>query len=71
MSDWYSHLQHPAPVPPGTRIKLIHMGDDPDPIEPGALGTVTGGSGAQLFVDWDNGRSLILALPYDTYEVVS
>jgi hypothetical protein len=61
---------------PGDRIRLLSMADDPDPIEPGATGTVTAackhGSGRQAWwqvqVEWDNGRGLMLSLPADRIE---
>lgn len=61
----------PCPHPAGTRIEVTGvMPDDPDPMQVGATGTVTGGNGGQIRVRWDNGRSLIL-LPTDPYRVVS
>ena len=64
---------------PGDRIRLLAMPDDPDPIPPGTTGTVTAvrqyGSGRdawhQVDVDWDNGRTLILVVPPDEFEVLS
>lgn len=61
------------------RIRLVKMGPDPCPIESGATGTVKAvtmfqfgppGHG-QIRVDWDNGRSLMLALPEDEFEIIS
>ena len=54
----------PGGIPPGTRIELVAMGDDPDPTPPGTRGTVTrhtdvGGPVEQIVVDWDIARSLI------------
>ena len=66
-------------VPPnGTRIRLIAMPDDPHPLPAGSLGTVVGGdiigpgrnAWLQIWVAWDDGRSLSLAVPPDKYEVV-
>lgn len=64
-------------IQPGTRIRLIHMADDPEPILEGTLGTVSGcrefkfqGGGIQLWVDWDNGRTLSLIVPPDRFEIV-
>jgi hypothetical protein len=62
----------------GDRIRLIAMPDYPDPIEPGAIGSVTDvgrhgeGSDAwwQIDVDWDDGRTLMLSSPPDRYEIV-
>lgn len=58
---------------PGDRIKLLSMGNDPDPIPYGTLGTVQrvvdlswGGKNEwQVQVDWDNGRTLSLVCPPD------
>lgn len=54
--------------PKGTRIMLIHMGDDPRPIPPYTKGTVdfiddTG----TVFCKFDNGRRLGLAYGEDFY----
>jgi len=46
------------------------MPDDPDPIPDGTQGTVTGGNGEQVWVDWDNGRSLILLVGHDRWKVI-
>ncbi len=62
----------------GDRIRLVSMRDDPDPIPPGPLGTVRRvshhGSGEdawqQIEVDWDNGRTLMLVVPPDAFEIV-
>ena len=70
MNDWMSRLSQPCPVPEGTRIQLVSMGDDPDPVPSGSRGTVTGGNGEQMFVDWDNGRSLILLVGHDVWRVI-
>jgi hypothetical protein len=59
---------------PGDRIILIHMGDDPCPIEPGATGTVfaiNDGPLAQMLVNWDNGRHLALIPGVDVWETLS
>jgi hypothetical protein len=61
-------------IPPvGSRVEITGtMPNDPDPLPIGTQGTVTGGyeSARQIFVDWDNGRSLIL-LTSDPYRVIS
>jgi len=50
----------------GDRVRMVGlMPDDPDPIEVGTEGTVTGiggsiGGRVQIFVEWDTSRSLIL-----------
>ena len=47
--------------PPGTRVRLVSMPDDPDPVPEGTCGTVLAVDGAgQLLMQWDNGRSLSL-----------
>lgn len=62
---------------PGARIRLIQMGRDPNPIEPGAEGLVYSvvdltalDMGVQIGVTWDNGRSLNLCVPPDTFEII-
>jgi hypothetical protein len=55
----------------GKRIKLIHMADDPDPIEPGTEGTVVFVDDiGQLHVDWDNGRTLAVVPEVDEYQII-
>ena len=64
---------------PGDRIRLIAMPDDPDPVPPGATGTITSvakhGTGRdtwlQVEVGWDSGRKLMLTIPPDRFEVFS
>lgn len=68
--DFWNMMREPCPHPSGTRIRLISMPDDPDPVPAGTMGTVDHGNGAQLFVKWDNGRSLHLLVGIDKYEVV-
>ena len=63
----------------GDRIRLLSMTDDPDPIPAGATGTVRGvtshGAGEnawhQIDVRWDNGRTLLLAVPPDVFEIIA
>lgn len=69
-ATFYKALSDPCPVPVGTRIALMSMHDDPDPVGVGTEGTVTGGNGAQMYVDWDNGRSLILLVGVDQWRRV-
>jgi hypothetical protein len=66
----------------GTRVRLVAMPDDPDPIPYGAEGTVIGGSegfgpsslfasgGQQVWVTWDSGRTLNLIPGIDRWEVI-
>lgn len=57
----------------GDRIRLVEMGEDPDPIPSGMEGTVThctdlkfvGEPELQVGVKWDNGRSLSCIVPPD------
>ena len=66
------------PAATGDRIRLIAMGDDPDPVQIGQTGTVVdvsrhgGGNDAwcQIEVDWDNGRTLMLVSPPDAFEII-
>ena len=45
--------------PPGTRIMLLQMGDDPRPVEPNTRGTVRAVDDmGTLYCDFDNGRQL-------------
>lgn len=61
------------------RVCLVHMGDDPDPIQPGTEGTVINVQalhfGAdrpeyQILIRWDNGRSLSCICPPDIVRVL-
>ena len=62
-ADYYKHA-----YPPGTRIILVHMGNDPRPVEDNTRGTV-------LLVDdigtfhciFDNGRTLGLVPGEDSF----
>jgi hypothetical protein len=53
----------------GKRIKMIFM-EDPEPIEPGAMGTVIKLDGAgQIQVKWDNGRNLSVIPGEDRFDI--
>ena len=62
----------------GDRVMLDAMPDDPSPVTPGTLGTVTRvsvhdlGDGPREHVDvrWDDGRNLSLIVPPDRAHVV-
>lgn len=57
--------------PPGTRIRLLEMSEDPNPVPVGSCGTVLAVDDAgQLLMQWDNGRSLSLLPGVDSFEVL-
>ena len=57
--------------PPGTRIRLLEMSEDPNPVPVGSCGTVMAVDDAgQLLMQWDNGRSLSLIPGVDNFEVL-
>lgn len=57
--------------PSGTRIRLLNMPDDPNPVPAGSCGTVMAVDDAgQLLMQWDNGRSLSLLPGVDSFEVI-
>lgn len=54
--------------PPGTRIELLNMPDDPHPIPCGTRGEIKAVDDAgQLIVKWNNGRSLSLIPGVDSF----
>lgn len=63
-------------VQKGDRIRLVSMPDDPNPIPSGTEGTVTHVNPVpsmkftQIGVKWDNGRTLMLAVPPDVFTVI-
>jgi len=58
--------------PPGTRIQLHHMGDDPRPIEPGTCGTVrVVDDMGTVHCDFDNGRRLGLIPGEDSFSIIN
>lgn len=65
-----TNYNEPA-VPVGTKIRLISMPDDPDPIPSGTCGVVIGGSAEQLWVDWEIRRSLNLIVGVDKFQIIS
>lgn len=72
-TQWKHRLQYARDhYPPGTRVRLLAMPDDPQPIPSGTTGTVMGVDDAgQLLMKWDNGRSLSLLPGTDSFEVTS
>lgn len=53
------HSDTRKPIPPGTRIMLLGMENDPNPVESGTRGTVRVVDDiGTLHCDFDNGRSL-------------
>ena len=58
--------------PPGTRIELDYMGDDPRPIAPGTRGTVrVVDDMGTVHCNFDNGRRLGLVPGEDSFHVIS
>ncbi len=57
--------------PPGTRIRLDRMANDPYPVEPGTKGTVVGVDDAgNVLMKWDNGRSLSVVPGIDSFGII-
>lgn len=57
-----------AEYPVGTRIQLNHMNDSLAPVPDGTRGTVTHVDDiGQIFMHWDNGRSLPLNVNEDSF----
>lgn len=57
--------------PIGTRIRLLKMEDDPNPIPIGTCGTVIGIDDIKsLIVEWDNGRTLNVLYKIDEVEKI-
>jgi hypothetical protein len=60
----------------GRRIRLVaSMEDEPDPVPLFTTGTVTFVSHlpgfTQIGVEWDNGRTMMLCVPPDRYEMLA
>lgn len=57
----------------GDRIELVEMPDDPEPIPPGAKGTIkriTAGPYPQIHVEWDDGYTLMLIPGLDVWKKI-
>lgn len=60
--------QYKAAYPPGTRIVLLHMGNDPRPVEDTVRGTVTAVDDiGTLHCAFDNGRALGIVPGEDSF----
>ena len=58
--------------PKGTRIKLLSMGNDPNPVESGTRGTVRAVDDiGTLHCDFDNGRSLGVVPGEDSFRMLT
>ena len=58
--------------PAGTRIMLLHMGNDPNPIAPNTRGTVVAVDDiGTVHCDFDNGRSLGIVPGEDTFRTLT
>jgi len=64
-----------APVEAGDRIELRAMPDDPNPVPVGTLGTVRSAVPLHdewhIAVDWDNGRTLSVIYPVDSFVILT
>lgn len=76
MNDWDRlHRQaqrYKETYPPGTRIMLLSMGNDPNPVESGTRGTVRAVDDiGTLHCDFDNGRSLGVVPGEDSFRMLT
>ncbi len=72
MNEWERLTRQASAIkeqyPEGTRILLVQMGDDPNPVPPNTRGTVDFVDDiGTVFVKFDNGRSLGMAYGEDQY----
>jgi len=54
----------------GKRIRLIRMGDDPNPVPNGTEGTIYHSGGGVINVHWDNGRNLGVVEGEDSFVIL-
>jgi hypothetical protein len=53
----------------GARVRLVHMGSDPQPVPDGTCGTVSFVDDiGNIHMEWDNGRTLALIPGEDLYK---
>ncbi len=58
--------------PPGTRVQLDRMGDDPRPVEAGTMGTIDAVDDmGTIFCDFDNGRQLGICPEADSFHKIT
>lgn len=72
MNEWERNRRmaerYKESYPPGTRIMLLQMGDDPRPVEPNTRGTVRiVDDMGTLHCDFDNGRQLGIVPGEDSF----
>lgn len=67
--DKLNELKQKYPV--GTRLRLISMPQEPNPVPRGTLGTVTGIDDlGTIHVNWDNHSTLGIVIDVDKFEIV-
>ena len=76
--NWHHKTLKAETIPRrGDRIRLLEMRNDADTIPAGQVGTVLAvrhceqDTWLQIDVAWDNGRTLMLVVPPDRYELIA